>query len=565
MRHSREEIQQLLNRLDKEKARDLESETLEFKEWEREWTSNSKKLYKALAEHAVCFANQKGGTIVLGVRDNVVGREKAILGCSSFNIYEIRSRIYEATDPKILVAIEELFIEDLGARLLLIHIPQGLGISTTTDGTAKIRIGTDCKPLTGSMRYQRLIEVGLLDVTGQSIPGLSQEALEPREIDRLKQLIRVQAHNSPLLTLQESELLEQTGITQNSNPTLAGLLLAGREDLLCQYVPSHEVEYLRMKDDIEYERRETYTCGLLRTLEEVYRNIELYNRITTIQTGLFHYEIKDFPEATYREAILNAVLHRDYSSSGVVFIKHYQDRLEISNPGGFLAGITPENILRQDSIPRNRLLAEILRKIGLIEKAGMGVKRMFYHQLALGKMPPIYQADEHMVRLTLQNGSLDESFVYWVKQQEKEGCPLSLDELLVLSVLRRQRELALPEAAILLQLDRERTREILMRMVRQGLLEKSGIRKGMIFRLSGILYRELGESIAYIRERGIDTLRYEEMILNYVRQYGSITNHHVRELLGVDIYQASRLLRKLTSEGKLRKEGSYKDSVYVLA
>ncbi len=88
------------------------------------------------------------------------------------------------------------------------------------------------------------------------------------------------------------------------------------------------------------------------------------------------------------------------------------------------------------------------------------------------------------------------------------------------------------------------------------MLRRSGIRKGQGFRLSSSVYRELGESVAYIRERGIDSLRYEELILSYVRQFGTITNRQVRELLGVDIYKASRILKGLVKAGKLRRIGT---------
>jgi len=86
-----------------------------------------------------------------------------------------------------------------------------------------------------------------------------------------------------------------------------------------------------------------------------------------------------------------------------------------------------------------------------------------------------------------------------------------------------------------------------------------------VFRLSSSVYRELGESVAYIRERGIDALRHEELILTYVRQFGSITNRQVRELLGVDTFAASRTLKKLVDTGKLSRIGSgKKHTAYVI-
>lgn len=567
MRYNAETVRTLLEQLDKRKASELESETLEFKEWSREWEQGEagrRKFYRMLAEYAVCFANHKGGTLVLGVRDRAKGRTQAVTGCGSYNLHELRTRIYDLTEPHILVDVEELFLQEYGARLLLVHVPQGMGVHTTTDGVAKVRVGTDCKPMTGTMRQQRLIEAGLVDLTDAVLPCSADEAFDPLEVARLKRLLEARKPDSPLLRLSEAQLLEQIGATQEGQPTVAGALLVGKEAILQRYLPQHTVEYLRMRPDGNYEQRAIYACGLLRTLEEIERNIELHNRITTVRAGLFHYEIKDFPEETYREALLNAVQHRDYSSQGGVFVKHYPDRLEISNPGGFLAGISPENILRQDSHPRNRRLTEALRRIGLVERAGLGVQRMFYAQLVAGKPPPDYWTNSASVRVTLYDGTVDEGFARFVRQREREGRALALDELLILFALRRQRELSLADAAQTLQLSLHQTRAILMRMLRDGLLERSGAHRAQLFRLSGAAYKALGESVAYIREAGIDALRHEELILSYVRKYGAINNRITRELLGVDVNTAKRLLSKLTLEGKLARVGKRRAAHYVL-
>ncbi|RLG23300.1 hypothetical protein DRN85_09630 [Methanosarcinales archaeon] len=558
---SKEEIRQILEQLDKKPAKDLESETLEFKEWIRE----PKKLYKTLSEYAVCFANNKGGTIVLGVRDNVKTKEKAITGCGGYNINEIKSRIYESTDPKILVNIEELHIPEFNTVLLIIHIPSGVRIHTTTDGTAKIRIGKECKPMTGSMRQRKMVELGLIDVTSDVKANLTISHLSSIEIERLRNIIKAKRPDSGLLKLKDRELLEQTGITKDGHPTIAGILLVGKDEIIDRYIPTHEVVYLYMKNDIEYEIRRDYKNSILYILDDVANNIEARNRITTIKMGLFHFEIKEYPEYTYREAILNALLHRDYSEPGAVFFRHYSNRMEFSNPGGFIGGITPKNILRQDSKPRNRHLAEILRKIGLIEKAGMGVKRMFYTQLASGKPEPLFYVDEHNVRVIIRNGTIDEPFIRFIKEMEQKGKEMGLDELMILSVLRRQRELSITEAGNILQLDINRAREILNQMITRGFLEKSGIKKGVLYRLSGNLCKKLGESLSYIREKGIDEIRHPELILQYVKEYGEITNRQVRELLGVDKFKASRILRSLVKDKKLKREGYYAgDYKYVL-
>ncbi|MHB1657613.1 MAG: hypothetical protein ACYCSZ_14750, partial [Burkholderiales bacterium] len=121
------------------------------------------------------------------------------------------------------------------------------------------------------------------------------------------------------------------------------------------------------------------------------------------------------------------------------------------------------------------------------------------------------------------------------------------------------------DGAKILQFDVMRTREILMQMIKNGYLEKSGVKKGIIFRLSGRLYKNLGESINYIREKGIDEIRYPELVIDYVREYKEISNKTVRELLGVNKDKASRILGKLSNSGKLIRTGiGRKDARYKI-
>jgi Putative ATP-dependent DNA helicase recG C-terminal len=105
--------------------------------------------------------------------------------------------------------------------------------------------------------------------------------------------------------------------------------------------------------------------------------INTRNPFRTLKTGLFHTDIPAFPEAAFREAILNAVIHRDYLEPGSVYVRHTEREMVISSPGGFIGGITPDNILHAEPRARNRLLAEVFQKIGLVERAGIGRRRIF--------------------------------------------------------------------------------------------------------------------------------------------------------------------------------------------
>src|SRR5207249_113315 len=120
-------------------------------------------------------------------------------------------------------------------------------------------------------------------------------------------------------------------------PTIAGLLLVGKEPFLRQHVTEHEVIFLRHpRETEEYESRTDLKRPLLAILETISAALEASNRIVPIQLGMFRMEIPRLHPRVYREAVLNAVIHRNYGDYGSVMVRQYPGRLLVTNPGGFL-------------------------------------------------------------------------------------------------------------------------------------------------------------------------------------------------------------------------------------
>ncbi len=224
----------------------------------------------------------------------------------------------------------------------------------------------------------------------------------------------------------------------------------------------------------------------------------------------------------------------------------------VSSPGGFIGGITPDNILHHEPKARNRLLAEMFQKIGLVERAGIGRRRIFIPTLTFGKRPPRYEADEHTVVLTLFDGSFDEALASFIAQRQTEGQEFDLDDLLLLSYLRSHAEIDVPTAARLCQRSEAAMRDILegLALRPDSWLERRGRKKGVTYHLSRSAASELLSKATYTRTRDIDAVRYPELIRQYVEQHGSINNSECRELLGLGnsssaVVKASNLLRSL--------------------
>ncbi|MEO0067852.1 MAG: ATP-binding protein [candidate division WOR-3 bacterium] len=396
------------------------------------------------------------------------------------------------------------------------------------------------------------------------------EAIDPLEIERLR---RIKSAKEPDSGLSAEELLTRLGlISPEGKIKAAGLLLLGKEEFLRKMIPGHSAIFLHMKNDVEYDRRLDSFKPLLAMLDEFSASVEPHNRIFTLKFGLFHFEIFDFPPEVYREALLNAFTHRDYSIQSPVYLRLFPERLEVSSPGGFISDVTPENIVGHEPISRNPFLAEVLERIRLVERAGMGVKRMFQILLSYGKEPPTYEAGADYVRVTIRSGraegKLDENFARFVVRCQQEGRELKLPDLLILNWLKRNREVDVTEAKTILGRSEKEAHEVLSSMVNRGLLEQFGEKKGRVYRLSKRVYAQLRKSVSYYPFRRAESAYAESTIINYLEELTGpeeerfITNEIVRTLLRVSPHQAGYILAGLVKKGKLTLKGKGRAARY---
>ena len=394
------------------------------------------------------------------------------------------------------------------------------------------------------------------------------EAVDRIEVERLRRVLAAKEPGSSLLELPDEELLVRLGIllpTDGRRITVAGLLLVGREEHIRADLPGHEAVYLHMSSDTGYDRRLDSRRPLLALIEQFSQALEPYNRVFTLKLGLFHFEIPDFPEEVCREALLNALVHRDYAKGVPVYLRQFPDRIELASPGGFYGGVTLENLLGHEPVSRNRLLAEILQRIRLVERAGMGVKRMYHIMLSFGKEPPAWEVDRDYVRLILRSGrteagpNVDETFARFVAAEGKAGRSLTLHDLLVLTWLKRNREVSLADVQRLLQRGENEAREAPNSMALRGLVEPFGQKGGRVYRLSKRIHSRLSTCVSYTLFRRAEAAYAENAIMAYLedmprdRQY--VNNEIVRTLLRVSPDQARYVLSRLVAKKLLQMRG----------
>jgi ATP-dependent DNA helicase RecG len=434
------------------------------------------------------------------------------------------------------------------------QIYPGLPPYTDTQGRGKIRIGTDCQPLTGTLRRRVMVETGETDFTATQVSGRPESLISAAAMERLREVARRENAPDDLLRWSDRELLTTLGLIRNGRLLRAGVLLSGKENAIREHFPGYVWTHLRMRSDTEYSERADGYDPLPIALERILDRIMADNPITTIPQGLFHFEIRTYPEIALREALLNAFVHADYRIHGPILVKQFRDRLEISNPGGLPGGITPHNILRHEPVPRNPTLVDALTRLRLVNRSNLGVRRMYQALLIEGKEPPEIIDEGEAVRVIFRASELSVPFRLFVAEEADKNRILKVEDLLILQYLLRHPEIDTITAARVTQQTEGDARETLSRMeLNLGYLERGGRGRGTYWTLRPDLHRRLSAPGHPERDRRIDWEAAKTRVLSILKQRAErgepgLSNAEIRQITHLDRSQVVRLMRELRQE-----------------
>lgn len=537
-----------------------ESLTLEFK-------SDLKCLPdRELVAAVVSLANTKGGDLLLGVEDDstVTG-----LHANHLNVTGIPSLIVNKTNPAISVRVERYDL--LGKVVARIVVPKSRQLVSTSDGLLvrrrlKLDGTPEAVPFYPHEFIQRQSSMGLVDPSAMVLEAVGVNQLDPLQRLRIRNAIKKYGGDQSLLGLADDELdgalslcCEVNGVRR---PTIAGLLLLGTEELLRQHLPAYEVAF-QVLQGTDVKVNEFFRKPLLETFEEVELLFKARVEEEEIQVGLFRVPVPNYDRRAFREAFVNALVHRDFSRLGAVHVKITGDGLSFSNPGGFVEGVTLDNLLVADPRSRNPLLADVIKRIGLAERTGRGIDRIYEGMLRYGRPAPDYSvSNEFTVSVQMTNAAADLDFVKMVVEQEDKLGSMPIDSLIILSRLREERRLTTADLAPSVQKPEANVRATLEKLVETGFLEPHGTGRGRTYTLSATLYRQAGKKSEYIRQAGFAPIQQEQMVLNYIDKHGSIKRADVIDLCHVTPDQAYKLLSRLKKRGEIVQIGDRKGAVY---
>lgn len=522
---------------------------------------------RELLAAVVALANTDGGNLLLGIEDDgtITG-----LHSSHANLSGLEALIANRTNPPLSVKVYSVTIDD--KTIARIVVPSVRHLTATSDGLLlRRRLMTNGEPEAVPFYphefIQRQSSLGLIDPSARIINELSVNDLNPLERHRVREIIRKYGGDQVLLLLTDDELDGALGLTAIQDnkcyPTLAGLLLMGREEHLRQLLPAHEVAF-QVLEHMDVRVNEFFRKPLLQIFDEVEQLFRARVIEQEFQIDLFRVPVPNYDRVAFREAFVNALVHRDYARLGAVHVRMDEDGLTISSPGGFVEGVTLQNLLVVAPRSRNSLLADIIKRIGLAERTGRGIDRIYEGMLRYGRPAPDFSmSDSTVVMLFLSNSAPDFQFLEMILHQENQrSAAMPIDSLIILSRLRSERRVDVADLARYIQKSAQVTKGTLETLVEAGLVEAHGVRRGRTYTLSAKVYQHSGQKSAYVRQAGFDFIQQEQMVLNYIDQHGTIRREEVMELCRITKDQAYYLLSKLKGRSLIIQKGDRKAAVY---
>ncbi|MFU8768250.1 MAG: ATP-binding protein [Desulfotignum sp.] len=221
-------------------------------------------------------------------------------------------------------------------------------------------------------------------------------------------------------------------------------------------------------------------------------------------------------------------------------------------------------MLVADPRSRNPLLADVIKRIGLAERTGRGIDRIYEGMLRYGRPAPDYSmSNQFTVSVHMVNAEADLDFLKMVVEQEDKLGNMPIDTLIILSRLRGERRLTTADLAPSVQKPEANVRATIEKLVEKGFLYPHGSGRGRTYTLSASLYRNAGKKAEYIRQAGFDKIQQEQMVLKYIDTHSSVKRSDVAELCHLTTSQAYHLLKKLQRDGVIVQKGKMRHAFYT--
>lgn len=428
---------------------------------------------EALAQTLVAFANSDGGTILVGVEP-----EGRLCNVAPEEVQQSLLAAQAECRPPIEVGWEQM--EASGGTVVAIRVPRSSELHTLADGRVLIRAGQENKPLTGPEVRQLAATKSAGDFEAEPVPAADFDDLSSEIIQEY--LAKRQERGDGPLSRPLPEFLKEIGaLDEDGRPTVAGLLLFGERPQV--YLPQSGLVFVRFmgteprgSDGLAgYGRREEIGGPLARMIERAWQVVWEEMRVGAVVKGLVREERTEYPPFAVREALVNAICHRDYRLRGRrTEVRMFDDRLEVISPGGLPGYITLDNIV-DEHFSRNPRIVAGLFQWGYIEELGLGIDRMIEEMLRAGHPAPVFRATPYSFTVTLYNAQERQVIPDWERSMNER-------QLRALQYLREHGSITNREYRSLCpDVSAETIRLDLVDLQKKGLILKVGTKRGTYY------------------------------------------------------------------------------------
>lgn len=433
-----------------------ESETVELKEV----------VVDDIKKEIIAFANCDGGKLYIGVRDDgtVIGLDNA----DSVSL-QISNMVRDAIKPDITMFLHYETIVENGKNVVVVDIQRGtdrpyyLAKKGMRPEGVYVRQGYSSVPATDTA-IRRMIK----ETDGdrfEAMRCLNQDLT----FEATKKEFELRKTDFGAQQMRTLKLIDQDGLYSN-----LALLLSD------QCVHTIKVAVFQGTDQTIFKDRREFTGSLMQQMNEVYDFIDFRNQTRATIEKLYRVDVRDYPEVAVREALLNLLVHRDYSFSASAFISIYEDRIEFVSIGGLMPGIDLEDVMVGISVCRNQDLANVFYRLHLIEAYGTGMGKIMKAYESM-QVKPVIETTKNAFKIILPNiNAKYETENATVKT--KSGTPvtvhtekkLSDEEDKILEYARKHGAITRNDVIGLLEVSASTAARVIRKMVKTNLLEQKG-------------------------------------------------------------------------------------------
>ncbi|MBS6160171.1 MAG: putative DNA binding domain-containing protein [Firmicutes bacterium] len=433
-----------------------ESETVELKEV----------VVDDIKKEIIAFANCDGGKLYIGVRDDgtVIGLDNA----DSVSL-QISNMVRDAIKPDITKFLHYETIVENGKNVVVVDIQRGtdrpyyLAKKGMRPEGVYVRQGYSSVPATDTA-IRRMIK----ETDGdrfEAMRCLNQDLT----FEATKKEFELRKTDFGPQQMRTLKLIAQDGLYSN-----LALLLSD------QCVHTIKVAVFQGTDQTIFKDRREFTGSLMQQMNEVYDFIDFRNQTRATIEKLYRVDVRDYPEVAVREALLNLLVHRDYSFSASAFISIYEERIEFVSIGGLMPGIDLEDVMVGISVCRNQDLANVFYRLHLIEAYGTGMGKIMKAYESM-QVKPVIETTKNAFKIILPNiNAKYETENATVKT--KSGTPvtvhtekkLSDEEEKILEYARKHGAITRNDVIGLLEVSASTAARVIRKMVKTNLLEQKG-------------------------------------------------------------------------------------------